>query len=192
VALSVLNLLNERPMHPYEMRMLIRERGHDRAFRIRESSVYDTVSRLADRGYIEPVEVSREGRRPERTVYAITEAGRDELDAWLWELASEPAEEYPSFAAPLMFIYSLGLDRTIAAFTQRAAKIDAQVSASDAYRQAYGTELPDFPRIFAIEEEYAQAMRRAEIAWLRSTIAELRDGTFTWPAREDLPGSPFH
>jgi DNA-binding PadR family transcriptional regulator len=192
VALSVLNLLNERPMHPYEMRVLIRERGHDRAFRIRESSVYDTVSRLADRGYIEPVEVSREGRRPERTVYAITEAGRDELDAWLWELASEPAEEYPSFAAPLMFIYTLGRDRTIAAFTQRAAKLDAQVSASDAYRQAFGTELPDFPRVFAIEEEYAQAMRRAEIAWLRSTITELRDGTFPWPAREDLPESPFH
>ena len=50
VALSVLNLLNERPMHPYEMRVHIRERGHDRAFKIRESSIYDTVGRLADRG----------------------------------------------------------------------------------------------------------------------------------------------
>ena len=190
VALSVLNLLNERPMHPYEMRMLIRERGHDRAFKMRESSVYDTVSRLADRGFIEPVEVSREGRRPERTVYAITEAGQDELDAWLWELASEPSEEYPSFAAPLMFIYTLGRDRTIAAFTQRAAKLEAQASSSDAYRQALATEFPDFPRVFAIEEEYAQAMRRAEIAWLRATVAELRDGTFSWPAREDLPSPP--
>ncbi len=64
MALSVLNLLNERPMHPYEMRLLIRERGHDRAFKIRESSVYDTVNRLADRGFIEPVEVSREGGGP--------------------------------------------------------------------------------------------------------------------------------
>ena len=64
VALSVLNLLAERPMHPYEMRVLMRQRHHDRAFQIRESSVYDTVARLADRGLIEPVEVSREGRRP--------------------------------------------------------------------------------------------------------------------------------
>ena len=190
VALSVLNLLNERPMHPYEMRVLIRERRHDRAFRIRESSIYDTVSRLADRGYIEPVEVSREGRRPERTVYAITEAGRDELDAWLWELASEPSEEYPAFAAPLMFIYALGHDRAIAAFTHRAAKLEAQISASDAYRQAFAAELPDFPRIFAIEEEYAQAMRHAEVTWLRRIIAELRDGTFPWPSREDLPQPP--
>jgi len=116
VALSVLNLLNERPMHPYEMRTRMRERGHDRAFRIRESSVYDTVARLAERGFIEPVDVNREGRRPERTVYAITEAGRDELLVWMWELASEPPGEAPAFAAPLMFIYSLGRDRTLAAF----------------------------------------------------------------------------
>src|ERR1700691_6064512 len=160
-ALSVLSLLNERWMHPYEMRTLMRERGHDRAFRIRESSVYDTVARLADRGFIEPVEVNREGRRPERTVYAITEAGRDELLVWLWELASEPSAEYPEFAAPLMFIYSLGKDCALAAFTQRASRLEADIAASDTFRRAFTAELPEFPRIFGIEEEYAQAMRRA-------------------------------
>src|SRR6202050_2413113 len=121
VALSVLSLLNERSMHPYEMRSLMRERRHDRAFRIRESSVYDTVARLAERGFIEPVEVNREGRRPERTVYAITEAGRDALLGVRGERLSEPSAEYPAFAAPLMFVYSLGKDRTIAALQQRAA-----------------------------------------------------------------------
>lgn len=186
VALSVLNLLNERPMHPYEMRSLMRERRHDRAFRIRESSVYDTVSRLADRGFIEPVEVNREGRRPERTVYAITEEGRDELLVWLWDLTSEPATEYPAFAAPLMFIYSLGRDRAMAALFQRAARLEAEISASDAFVRAYKQEAPGFPRIFAIEDEYAQAMRRAELAWVRTVVAELRDGTFPWPDAGEL------
>jgi DNA-binding PadR family transcriptional regulator len=185
-ALSVLSLLNERSMHPYEMRSLMRERGHDKAFRIRESSVYDAVARLADRGFIEPVEVNREGRRPERTVYAITEAGRDELLVWLWDLASEPAGEYPAFAAPLMFIYSLGRDRAIAAFQQRVARLEADVSASDAYRRAFEAEMPQFPRVFGIEEEYTQTMRRAELTWLRAIIAELRDGTFPWPTTDDL------
>jgi DNA-binding PadR family transcriptional regulator len=191
VALSVLNLLHERPMHPYEMRSLMRERGHDRAFRIKESSVYDTVARLADRGFIEPVEVNREGRRPERTVYAITEAGRDELQVWLWDLASEPSAEYPAFAAPLMFIYSLGKDRTLAAFQQRAARLEAEISASDAYRRAYEEQLPDFVRLFGIEEEYAQAMRRAELAWIRATLPGLRDGTFPWPTVDQLKEGGF-
>jgi DNA-binding PadR family transcriptional regulator len=181
IALSVLNLLNERPMHPYEMRSLMRERGHDRAFRIRESSVYDTVGRLADRGFIEPVEVNREGRRPERTVYAITEAGRDELVVWLTELTSEPEAEYPAFAAPLMFIAALGRDGAIAALAQRAARLEAEISRSDAFRRAITAEIPDFPRIFGIEEEYAQAMRRAELAWVRAIVTELRDGTLPWP-----------
>jgi DNA-binding PadR family transcriptional regulator len=191
VALSVLSLLNERSMHPYEMRTLMRERGHDRTFKIRESSVYDTVTRLADRGFIEPVEVNREGRRPERTVYAITEAGRDELLVWLWDLASEPAAESPPFAAPLMFIYSLGLDRAVAAFQQRAARLEADISASDAFRRAFAEAMPDFVRIFGIEEEYTQAMRRAELAWVRATITELRDGTFPWPTIEDLKEGGF-
>jgi len=186
VALSVLSLLNERAMHPYEMRSLMRERRHDRAFRIRESSVYDTVARLAERGFIEPVEVNREGRRPERTVYAITESGRDELLVWLWDLASEPAAEYPAFAAPLMFIYSLGRDRVVAALQQRAARLEAEISSSDAFRRAYLADQPDFPRIFGIEDEYAQAMRQAELAWVRTTVKELRDGTFHWPTTDEL------
>jgi DNA-binding PadR family transcriptional regulator len=192
VALSVLNLLAERPMHPYEMRVLMRQRHHDRAFQIRESSVYDTVARLADRGLIEPVEVSREGRRPERTVYSITETGREELLDWLWELTSEPATDYPAFAAPLMFIYALGKDRAIAALSQRAARIEAEISSSDAFRRAFAAEVLDFPRIFGIEEEYGQAMRKAELAWVRATVAELRDGTFPWPDPEDLPEYPAH
>ncbi|HJZ08188.1 MAG TPA: PadR family transcriptional regulator, partial [Trebonia sp.] len=155
-------------------------------------SVYDTVARLADRGLIEPVEVSREGRRPERTVYSITEAGREELLDWLWQLTSEPATDYPAFAAPLMFIYALGRDRAIAALSQRAARIEAEISSSDAFRRAFAAEILDFPRIFGIEEEYAQAMRKAELAWVRATVAELRDGTFPWPAPEDLPEYPAH
>lgn len=192
IALSVLNLLAERPMHPYEMRRLMRQRRHDRAFKIRESSVYDTVARLADRGFVEPAEVSREGRRPERTVYRITEAGRDELLSWLWELTSEPAPEFPAFAAPLMFIYALGRDRATAALALRAARLEAEISSTDAFRAAFAAEVPGFPRIFGIEEEYAQAMRRAELAWVRGVAAQLRDGTFPWPAPEDLPDYPAY
>ncbi len=187
VALSVLNLLNERPMHPYEMRTLMRERGHDRAFPIKESSVYDTVARLADRGFIEPVEVTKQGRRPERTVYTITDLGRDELLVWLKELTIEPGPAYPAFAAPLMFIYALGRENAIGAFEQRAALLEAEISKSDAYRRAVSAHMPGFFRLFGIEEEYAQSMRRAELAWLRAITTELRDGSLPWPAPDDAP-----
>ena len=112
--------------------------------------------------------------------------GRDGLLVWRWELMSEPSAEYPVFAAPLMFIYSLGRDRAIAALQQRAARLEADISSAEAFRRAVLADMPQFPRIFGIEDEYAQAMRQAELGWVRATVRELRDGTFPWPATDEL------
>jgi DNA-binding PadR family transcriptional regulator len=173
-------------MHPYEMRATMRERGHDRAFRIKESSLYATVQQLADRGFIEAIEVNREGRRPERTVYALTDVGRDELQIWLTDLTRVPPAEYLPFAVPLMFIYALGREGAISALQQRAALLEAEISRSDTFRRTFVAQVADFPRLFGIEEEYMQAMRRAEVEWVRRTAAELRDGAFPWPVYQDL------
>ena len=198
LALAVLNLLGERPMHPYEMKQLMRGRGHERAIRLKDASLYDTVERLARLGLIEATEVSRSGRRPERTVYAITEAGRDDLQAWLLELVSTPAPEYPRLAAALMFIYALGKADAMGALAERAALLEAEIARIDAYqaaikpgadawfREATAGVGEHFPRIFLIEEEYAQAMRRAELDWVRATLSELADGRLEWPALPDV------
>ena len=191
LALAVMNLLHERSMHPYEMKVLMLQRGHERAVRLKEASLYDTVERLASIGFIAPIEVSRKGRRPERTVYGITQSGRDDLLIWLQQLISEPSPEYPNFAAALMFILALGKDGAITALTLRSAMLEADISRTDAFQRAlresgaYAEMLPpgmtEFPRLLGIEEEYAQAMRRAELAWVRQTVSELRDGTLSWP-----------
>jgi len=191
LALAILNLLHERAMHPYEMKVLMLQRGHERAVRLKEASLYDTVERLAAVGFIAPLEVSRDGRRPERTVYGITQAGRDDLLIWMQQLIAEPSPEFPTFAAALMFILGLGRDVAITSLTRRAAMIEAEISRIDAFQRAlrdsgaYAEMLPpgmtEFPRILGIEEEYAQAMRRAELAWVRQTVAELRDGSLPWP-----------
>ena len=36
------------------------------------------------------------------------------------------------------------------------------------------------PRLFLLEEEYRQALLRAELAWLDGVIADLREGRLTW------------
>src|SRR6267143_431683 len=83
LALAVMNLLMERPMHPYEMKLMMKERGHDLVIRLNGGSIYDTVERLEEGGFITSQAPSREGRRPERTVYTITPTGRDEITATL-------------------------------------------------------------------------------------------------------------
>jgi DNA-binding PadR family transcriptional regulator len=201
LALAVMNLLNERSMHPYEMKTMMLERGHQRAVRLKESSLYDTVERLSRLGFIEVAGVSREGRRPERTVYSITGLGRDELQLWLQDLIAVPTPEYGSFDAALMFVYALGKTTAITALARRAALLDAEISRSDAFRGAFEADfeamfpesvaagVTEFPRLFGIEEEYAQAMRRAQLGWVRQIASELRDGSLPWPDIGDPEGN---
>jgi len=79
LALSLLNLLVERPMYPYEMAATLRQRGKDEAIKIHWGSLYTVVQNLEKYGFIEAVDVAREGRQPERTTYQITDAGRQAI-----------------------------------------------------------------------------------------------------------------
>ena len=179
LSLAVLVLLTESPMHPYEMKQKMHERGQERAIALKAASIYDTVERLVKAGFIEPAETNREGRRPERTIYRLTQAGADELDSWLRQLLEEPSREYPRFAAALMFLGALRRkEEAIKVLERRAAAFAAEIASVDAL---LGGVPPGLPRLFLIEDEYAQAMRRAELDWLERTVAELRDGTLEWP-----------
>jgi len=179
LALAVLELLAERPMHPYEMKQTMHERGQERAIPLKQASIYDTVERLTRTGFIEPMETNREGRRPERTIYRLTLSGADELDSWLRQLLEQPNREYPRFGAALMFLGALRRkEEAIKVFERRATALEVEIAGVDTMQRSLP---PELPRLFAIEDEYAQAMRRAELDWLRRTIGELKDGSLEWP-----------
>ncbi len=100
LALSLLTLLTQRPMYPYEMASMLRERGKDNAIKVNWGSFYTVVQNLEKYGFIEAVEVVREGRQPERTTYQITDAGRAELMDWMRELLSVPSGSTPGSRRP--------------------------------------------------------------------------------------------
>src|SRR4029079_12055099 len=99
-ALTVLALLSERPRHPYEMQRLIRQR-HKEFVTGLPRSLYRAVDRLVGVDLIEPIETSREGNRPERTVYQITAEGSKVFFSWLGELLAIPSSESPPFVAAI-------------------------------------------------------------------------------------------
>ncbi len=168
----VLNLLCERPRHPYALRILIRERGIESVVKMGNASIYDSVERLERAGYIEASETSREGRRPERTVYSATAAGRDELHIWMGELLSEPVEEYPRFGVALAFVIGVGRDAALHTLRHRIMRLESLVAA----REAVTASLTHVPRIVLIEGEYSQALRVAELAWLRGFVDDVAAG----------------
>src|SRR5262245_13708601 len=105
LAMVVLALLEESPMHPYRMHELIKARGKDTVVNVAQrNSVYQTLTRLVRDGLVRAKQTTHAESRPERTVYQITPRGRQTLDEWLETMLSTPAREFPEFPAALSFV----------------------------------------------------------------------------------------
>ncbi|GAA0959982.1 PadR family transcriptional regulator [Virgisporangium aurantiacum] len=174
LALALLAGLREKPMHPYEMATLLRERGKEFSIKIQWGSLYTVVQNLEKHGFVEAVDTTRQGKRPERTVYAITAAGRAELDDWMCELLAEPRQEFTAYEAALSNAGVLAPDTVIDLLRRRIAALDAVVRDG---REELTKAMETVPRLFLVEGEYKLAMAEAEANWTRSLLTELVDGT---------------
>ncbi len=155
------------------------ERAKDAVIRVQRGSLYPAVERLAAAGLIEPVQTNREGRRPERTVYQITELGRDVVDDWLLAMLREPQTEFPEFPAALAFLALVTPIEAASALEHRVIRLASAVAGMEAMEQQMRGELP---RLFYIESEFQHAMLAAELAWVRTLVADIRSGALNWNA----------
>jgi DNA-binding PadR family transcriptional regulator len=175
LAMVLLALLLEAPMHPYRMQQMIRERGQDQLVNVAQrNSVYQALDRLVRDGLARPGGTAREQGRPERTVYEITPDGEATLRRWLTAMLPMPAREFPEFPAALAFLPILEpavvrslLERRLTALEEKLAGVVGQAP-------------PGLPRLFLIEDEYRAAMLRAELAWVRALVDDLAAGRLTW------------
>lgn len=174
LALAVLACLWERPMHPYEMATTLRERGKDQSIKLNYGALYTVVEALLRHEFIVAQETERAGKRPERTVYRLTHAGRQELLDWISELISKPIKEYTQFEAGLSLIPVLPPDEAVTLLTRRCDLLEAEISHQRTYLQdsaQHGVQ-----RLYLIEGEYLLAMREAELAWTRQFAEEIKSG----------------
>lgn len=190
LALAVLSAVVQRPMYPYEIASVIRAQGKDDDMQVKWGSLYTVVRNLARHGFLEVVDSHREGARPERTIYRLTDAGMVELRDWTRELVATPQPEQPHFRAGLSVLSILPPDEAVAALRERLAGLERAIAAQRAALARYA----DVPRLFLVEDEYELTVREAELAWVRRLLAELTDETFpdlalwrNWHATGELP-----
>lgn len=170
LALAVLALLWERPMHPYEMSTTLRERRKQDSIRLNFGSLYSVVESLARRGLIEAGDTVREGRRPARTVYTITDRGTEELVDWLSEMLSVPGPQFTDFEAALSLLATLPIEDVRELLARRVRELKLQESAHQAIHRAAPE---NFPRLFLIESEYQSALRRAELDFVQALLDDI-------------------
>jgi DNA-binding PadR family transcriptional regulator len=173
LGLAVLSYLRQRPMHPYELSRTLKENGDERSIKYNHGSLYMVVSQLAKAGFITAQETEREGQRPERTVYALTEAGQAELREWLRELLAEPRFEFPSYVAALSLVAALPPSEVVPLLRVRADALAEQVTQIRATVARFLGE--GVPEVFLIEEEYRADMAEAELAFTRRFIDNITD-----------------
>jgi DNA-binding PadR family transcriptional regulator len=177
LALAALAMLCQEPMHPYRMQRLIKERGKDEVIDVTQrASLYQTIGRLERDGLLSKQQVMRDERRPERTVYEITEAGRAITLAWMRECLSQLAPEYPEFPAAVSMLALVTPEDALRQLELRSLALQAEIKRIEA-----GIEQASrVPRLFLLEAEYLRAIRCTELTWVTSVVAELRSGTITW------------
>jgi DNA-binding PadR family transcriptional regulator len=174
LALAVLSCLFEKPMHPYEITQTLRQRHTHEAVRLNFGSLYGVVASLEKRELIRAVETVREGKRPERTIYEITDAGKSEAHDWLSDLIAVPEKEYLHFEAALALVGGMDPDQVLTLLKSRTHAIEAK-------RQRFQAEMAQakewrLPRLFLLEGEFVDALYEKELAWVKGLIADMESG----------------
>lgn len=179
LALIVLAMLTEAPMHAYRIQQLVKLRGKDEVVNVKQrNSLYQTIERLQRDALIAVRETERDGAFPERTVYEVTDAGRDTARMWLREQLARPAREYPSFPAALSVLPLLSVEDARRQFEARVAALEAELARLDETQNA--ALAMQIPRLFLLDGELMRVTLEAELDWVRSVIGHLKVGALTW------------
>lgn len=186
LALAILSILHERPMHPYEIGVTMRQRGLSDSIKLNTGSLYAVIDVLLKNKLIQAVGMEKEGRHPERTIYGPTEEGKSEFFDWLSSLLRLPAKEYPQFAAGLSFLAHLTPREVLNLLTERTEALSQQIL--DTRSSMEMTRSMGIDRLFVIEQEYSLALLEAERNWIgelmndieNGAIAKKKDGEWNW------------
>ncbi len=175
---STLALLVEGPAHPYELHRVLRQRGTEKVVKMRASSVYNSVHRLLRADLIQVVEVDRDGNRPERTVYQITEAGHEALSLSLQSMIAGPVNEFPVLPAALSQAHHVPKETVLALLRDRVDRLEQEIAElRSGVDQVVAKQLPDR---YWIEWTYQIAIYETEARWIATVIDRITSGDIAW------------
>jgi len=175
---AALALLAERPMHPYEMYQLLIHRKDDRVVKVRPGSLYHTIDRLAAQGLMRATGTERDGNRPERTTYELTEPGQLALAERVAEMLATPINEYPEFPLAISQAHNLPKKTVIDLLKRRYVRMGSELDAVAASFNA--VEEKKIARKYWLDLTYQRALLDAELAWIERLIADIESGAIDW------------
>jgi len=157
-------------------------------------SIYGRLRRLVDEQLVEVVRTEQVENRPSRTVYGITEAGRDALGKALQNAFGVP--ELPAMTIDLALSYCVTESSRVGS-TQLRSLLEARVTRLDLIaeelRQARNGPVSEQPGVGALVDDllsHSEQRVAAERDWTRHVLERLAAGAYRTPSHGAIDPSP--
>lgn len=137
----LLGIIAESPINPYEITKLTDYLSGGNWLSPAPSSIYATIKTLQDKGYITGENV-KAGNMPEKTVYTITEAGKEQLLPAIEGFLGDLECDYAKFNISIILICHLAKDRALQILQDKVIKLDQKTKAVQAKLDKLSTTLP--------------------------------------------------
>jgi DNA-binding PadR family transcriptional regulator len=179
---AILGFLSERPRSGYDLKTRCFDSEVSAFWTADQAQVYRTLERLARAKFVS-VARRRQSGKPDRKLYEITYAGREELSAWLSTAAGLPPLRDPYFLQ-LYFGASLDDDALLGVMSERRDAHQSRLEALRADSARLSADHTLSQRAMTLRQtayDGAIARERAAIDWLDDCIEAVTQGA--------LPGS---
>ncbi|MCK4428077.1 MAG: helix-turn-helix transcriptional regulator [candidate division Zixibacteria bacterium] len=139
--LVVLGLLNEMPMHGYQLYHEIEKRNMESWAQVNLASVYNTLDRLRR---AEMVEAKKEkpGKMPEREVFHITRKGRQKLSSLVEEAITDDRMPENNFCVGVAFLFGLSKKKALECLETKKKRLKKVAKHLESLRKDPDQDLP--------------------------------------------------
>jgi DNA-binding PadR family transcriptional regulator len=193
--LVILGFLRGQPLYGYEIKRMIEQIMGDWT-NIAFGSIYFALKKLAEEGFVEKIGTEQEGSRPSRTVYQITDAGREEFLRLLREVWDSVERQTFAFDIGLSFMSALPIEEVKGYLRKRAKHLEHVIQFLEGHQ---AEELADehVPRRLAASVfGHHRVHLQAELGWTRELLQNVEQGIyddeldwmrglFEWKEQED-------
>jgi DNA-binding PadR family transcriptional regulator len=162
------------PAHGYEIRRELESWRAEQWAHIAYGSIYFALSKMAEEGLVEAVSTDQIGKRPARTLYTITETGKQEFDRLLRDYWWDPKPLIDPFQVALTFMNSIPREELLLALHARADRIRAFLKMVEMRSmRVFAIEKPRY-----IQENFRLAVmhEEVELRWIEEMIGKVERG----------------
>lgn len=174
-------LMRYGPQHGYRIRQIMEDEIADFA-RIKLPTIYYHLEKLLEKGCVSAVE-ERDGNRPEKTVYRITDEGRTYFSLLLHRLLNEEYCSELPYDGVLYFSEHTQEAELRAGLKRKQSELERRLTELEAHRSASMRLVPpEGQRGAALIFSHHRAHLQAELEWTRQTIE-----AFSGPGNANQP-----